>query len=141
MKTIRLAIIAAVAVSLTARAAPITVITNYFPGYVSVTQNWSTAANSGLVAGTPYVCIPLAQLTNNLTAANVVATGAASDVRKLMYAINDRAYTSYTALAVTNRPASAQIVRTTSSTSTTGYSTTHSLRTSWTLSTAVLTPE
>ena len=140
------AILAAVAVAIPARADPILVITNYLPGYVAVTSDWSTVENSGLAAGTAYVCIPLASLTNTtpaqmLTAANCVATGAASDIRALLFAVNDTAYTAYAAMASTNQPANATLTRVSTSSSTTSYQTTHTLKTKLTLSTAVLTPE
>jgi len=139
----RLALAAALAIMATAsRAAPITVITNYFAGYVSVTNGWATVADSGLAAGTAYVCIPLASLPA-LTASNAVANGTASDVRILMYAINDQAATAFTATATTNRPANTTITKSTVSTASTGYTIAHSVISKWTWpqAGAVLTPE
>ena len=144
MKTLRIAALAIIA-AVTIRAAPITVITNFFPGYVAVTSGWSTVENSGLVAGTAYVCIPLASLTNStppiLTTANCAATGTVSDIRALMYAVNDIAYTAYDGTTETNQPVNAVLSRVSTSSSTTSYQTTHALKTKWTASAAVLTPE
>ena len=115
-------------------------ITNYFAGYVAVTSGWQTVSESGLSTNTAYVCIPLSSLPA-LTAAQAAAAGTGSDVRMLLYAVNDQAYTVYTATASTNRPANASISRSSSSASITNYATTHSLRTTWTLTTPTITPE
>jgi hypothetical protein len=139
MKTIRitaLAIFAAISI----QAAPITVITNYFAGYVFVTNGWTTAEDSGLSTNTAYVAIPLASLPA-LTASAAVADGTNSDIRILLYAINDQAYTAYSALDDTNKPVNAAVSRISTSSSTTSYQTTHTLKTKWTASQAVLTPE
>ena len=141
MKTLHVATLAIFA-ALSIQAAPITTITNYFAGYVFVTNGWSTAEDSGLSNGTAYIAIPLASLPA-LAASNAVASGAGSDVRMLLYAFNDAANTSYQATVATNRPANTTITRATISTTATGYSIGHSIISKWTFPTtsAYLTPE
>ena len=141
MKTLRIAALAILA-ALSIQAAPITVITNYFPGYVCITQGWQTVEESGLSTNTAYVCIPLSTMPA-LAASNAVASGAGSDVRMLLYAFNDAANTSYQATVAANRPANTTITRATISTTATGYSIGHSIISKWTFPTtsAYLTPE
>lgn len=141
MKTLKLAALAIFA-ALAVQAAAINATTNYLTGYVSVTQGWSTAENSGLVVGTAYVCIPFATLTNSsmpvLTAANASHTGTVSDVRALLFSINDKAYTTYAATASTNRPENATVSRNIT-VSETYFNASHALQTKWTFN-ATLTP-
>jgi len=140
MRPIRLALLAAIALTACAKAEPITVITNYFPGYVLITNGWTTAEETGLSNGVAYVAIPLSAIAN-ATEAALVASGAGSDVRVLLWGIFDSGYEAYTALDSTNRPVNSVLSKTTASSGTTSYQTTHSLRTRFTLSTPVLTPE
>ena len=139
MKTLTLAICIVLA-AMIGRTAPITVITNYFTGYVAVTSGWATVSDSGLAAGTAYVCIPLSALPA-LTASNAVASGTGSDVRALLYAINDQAYTVYTATTATNRPANAEISKVSAVYSASELMIQHSLKTRLTLVTTSITPE
>lgn len=144
MKTSRallpLAVLLAVLSAARAHAAPITVITNYYHGYVCTTSGWQTVEESGLATNTVYACIPLSALTG-ATAAALAGSGSGSDVRVLWYTFNDAAYTAYIALDSTNRPANAQLSRSSSSSTITNYATMHTLRTIWTLTTPTLTPE
>jgi hypothetical protein len=140
MKTIvLLATIAMLA--LASRSAPITVITNYFAGYVCVTNGWATVGDSGLTPGTAYACIPFASLPAAAAPA-LVATGTNSDIRVLLYAINDAAYVTYENLATTNRPANALFTRSTTPVGTTAYRVLHGVSTKWywPVGNAVLTP-
>lgn len=121
-------------------AEPITVITNYFPGYICTTSGWQTVSESGLSTNVVYACFPISALPA-ATAAALAPTGTASDVRILLYAINDAAYTNYTALASTNRPANMTLGKNAAGIGITGYTVIHSLQTKWTLQSAVLTPE
>jgi hypothetical protein len=130
MKTLHLAalaIFAAVAV----QAASITTITNTFPGYAFATNGWTASADG--------VFIPLAALPA-LTASNAVASGTGSDIRVLLYAINDQAYTVYTATVSTNRPSNTTISRNITVSGTSDYNASHALQTKWTFS-ATLTPQ
>lgn len=102
MKTLTLATCIALS-ALVGRSAPIMVISNYFPGYVAITSGWSTAENSGLVAGTAYVAIPISSLPL-LTESNAVAGGSASDIRRLVYGVNEQVAQVYLGMATTNRP-------------------------------------
>ena len=149
MTTIRLSIIAAIALTASVRAEPITVITNYFPGYVLVTNGWTTAEESGLSNGIAYVAIPLSVVTNATVGGfryaipdtALVADGAASDIRLLLYGINDAAYTAYDATASTNRPSNATLIKVSNSTSITAFETMHALKSQWTLSGAAITTD
>jgi hypothetical protein len=112
-------------------SAPITVITNYFPGYVLATNGWTAAADG--------VFIPLSILTN-ATTANCAADGAGSDVRVLMYAINDRAVAGYDAMG-TNAPANAEFEMGITIKSTTEFETKHTVRTQRTFGNSTIKAE
>ena len=117
------------------RAASTTTITNYYPGYVLVTQNWDLAA-SGLSTSTAYACIPLTAIPA-ATAAALAPTGTTSDVRILLYAIQDAAYTNYFNTVSTNRPDNTEISKDVLIQGTT-YRIKHTLETVWSF-TAILT--
>lgn len=142
MKTTRLVTLCAILALAAgiARADAITVITNYFPGYVAVTSGWETVENSGLSTNTAYVCIPLATLSA-LSATQAEASSTNSDVRALMYAINDQMYTAYAATASTNRPANAEVAKASAIYSATELLVQHTLKTRLTLVTTSITPE
>ena len=136
MKTLALAATLAL-LTVASHAAPIQTITNTFPGYVCVTQNWGLAA-SGLSTNTAYACIPLAALPA-ATAASLAATGTTSDIRMLLYAVCDAAYTNYAAADPTNRPANAAVNKI-QALSGSQYQIRHQIDTTWSY-TAILTLE
>jgi len=105
---------------------------------VAVTSGWTTAENSGLATNTAYVCIPLSSLPA-LTAAAAAASGTNSDIRALLYAINDQAATAYDATVSTNRPTNMDVTKTATLIGS-DYDVTHKMRTRWTL-TATLAPK
>ena len=115
------------------------VITNYFPGYVSITNGWATVEDTGLTPGTAYVAIPLTALPQ-ATAAAVEADGETSDVRVLLYAVNEQAATVYLSTVASNRPAYTVISKSASMSGVNDYNVTHQVQTKWTLS-ATLTPK
>lgn len=133
MKTLHLAALAIFA-AVSIQAAAINVITNYFPGYVFATNGWTASVDG--------VFIPFSVLTNGtmpvLTAANSVADGAASDVRALLFAINDQAYTVYNATTSTNRPENTTVSRNVTI-SESYFNASHALQTRWTFR-ATLSP-
>jgi hypothetical protein len=120
-----------------AHAAPIQTITNYFPGYICVTHNWDLAA-SGLDTNAAYACIPLAALPA-ASPASLAATGTTSDIRILLYAVCDAAYTNYVSADPTNRPANAAVHKI-QVLSGNQYQIRHQLDTTWSY-TAILTLE
>jgi hypothetical protein len=111
-----------------ALAAPVTTVTNYFPAYVLVQGTNTDVGTTGLATGTVYVCFAASDLAG-VNTTNGAAGGAGSDVRPLMYAIVDRAYLSYTALASTNRPAQMTVSRGQEATSATNLTVQHLLKT------------
>ena len=133
MKTIIIAALIAISAAVS-QAAAINVITNYFPGYVFATNGWTASADG--------VFIPFSVLTNStmpvLTAANSVADGTNSDVRALLFAINDKAYTVYNATTSTNRPENTTISRNLT-VSESYFNASHALQTRWTFR-ATLSP-
>lgn len=138
MKTMKL-VAMMILVATAAATAPVTCITNYFAGYVAVTQGWTTAENSGLSNGTAYVAIPVASLPA-ATAAALVADGTASDVRVLMYAICDQAVTGYDVLG-TNAPANAEFTKGTQVKSATQLEIKHTIRTQVTIGSTTIKAE
>ena len=138
MKTLHVATLAIFA-AVVCQAAQVTVITNYFAGYVCVTQGWTTAENSGLSNGTAYVAIPVASLPA-ATAAALAADGTNSDVRMLLYAICDAAVTGYDALG-TNAPANAEFTKGTQVKSATQLEIKHTVRTQVTIGTTTIKAE
>jgi len=103
MKTIPCALIVLCAVCLQVEAQTIG-ITNYIPEYHYIPALCTNAGSTGLNTNFAWACIPVDQLSET-TAAQAGATNAASDIRALMYGIDEDVYDAYSALAATNKPA------------------------------------
>jgi hypothetical protein len=101
----------------------------YFEGYVYVGAS-TNAGNTGLATNTPYLCFPLATLTNIVQAGGLTAANAATngDVRAIMYSLVNAYWYGLTLSALENSTCSKTNVLTSDGYSATEW-VTHTFRT------------
>lgn len=121
-------------------AAGVITITNYFPTYVLVQGTNDNVGTTGLATGTVYICIAASDLSG-VNTTNGAASGAGSDVRTLTFSIVDRVYSTYDALASSNRSARQILERTQTATTPTNLVVKHTISTTRTLGTTTVTGE
>jgi hypothetical protein len=83
-----------------ARAETVTANTNYFPGYVLVTNTFDDAGNTGLSTGTAYCCF----VTTNFSAMTEAKAGPGDSATAMIYGFVKAAYDAIRAQPSTNRP-------------------------------------
>ena len=141
MKRLLVACFACVVVmtGLQAQAGTIT-ITNYFPTYVLVQGTNDNVGTTGLATGTVYICIAASDLSG-VNTTNGAASGAGSDVRTLTFSFVDKVYSTYDALASSNRSSRQIMERTQTATTPTNLVVKHTISTTRTLGTSTVTGE
>lgn len=88
--------------------APDTTITNYFPGYILVTNGFADAGDTGLTVSNAYAAFLISDI-DRLTEAQAAKDGAGSSVSDLIRAIVKEAYDQIQATDSTNRPTKLEI--------------------------------
>ena len=81
----------------------VTIITNYFPGYVCTTSDWQTAEDSDLTTGEVYACFLVSDI-DHLTVAQADDADATSSIGDLIRAIVEEANEALTDADSANRP-------------------------------------
>jgi len=89
-------------------AAADTTITNYFSGYLLVTNTCADAGTTGLTTGETYACFLVSDI-DFLTDAQAHHTNSTSSINDLIRGITEEAYTTIAATTSTNRPTKMQI--------------------------------
>ena len=110
----------AIMIAAVVHAGPSTAITNYFPSYVSVGADgtFPNIGTTGLTTGKVYACFCLDDFSSIATN-EVSDTNATSDVREILYGIDDVFYTAVQILTSTNRPTQYTVKKSAATTGTT----------------------
>ena len=114
------AIVVAIMIAAVVHAGPSTVITNYYPSYISVGADgtFPDTGSSGLTSGKVYACFCLDDFSTIATN-EVSGTNATSDIRQILYGLDDVFYTAVQELTSTNRPAQYTVKKSAATTGTT----------------------